>query len=167
MPWKNSGEVKWTDEQLEQIEMEYSTLGPRKLSEKMNVPIVCLKNKANAMGVRFFTPQQWTKEQLQILRERYGIDGPTKLSEEMGIPYWTLMSKARRMGIKPKNGPQIRDFVWTEERLQAIRDRYVEESAYKLAKEFGLPIGRIRSKAVELGLRTIAGHATAGSIRTW
>lgn len=158
-------QVKWTPEQLESIRTLYPLLGPTKLAAQLNVPYVVLMNKANSMGVRNFTPFEWTNEKLEVLKTRYKTEGPAKLSNELGIPYWTLLSKASRMGITTDRKLPPKGFKWTPEKLEQIKNRYVNESSRQLAPEFGVGEDTVRAAAVKLGLRTIAGHAEAGKIR--
>ena len=157
------GQVKWTSEQEEMIRELYLKIGPAELAKRMDVPQDCLMNRAGYLGIRKH-PLKWTEEMIATLRERYPTDGPAILSEELGVSYWALLSKARRLGI-PSTRNLPREIEWTEERISALKERYVEEGGDILAEEFGFRLDNVRRKASELGLHTIAGHARAGKIK--
>lgn len=164
MSRENDKRWKWTEEQEQMIRELYPTLGAKKLSEKMGVDRVRLTDKALHMGVKFVDPNciNWTPELIQELHNCYLTEGPTQLSKRLGIRYYALITKARRLGIDSTRKCPPKDWKWTEERLAALRERYVDEGAEKLAKEFGITVDRIRIIASRMGLHTKAGHVARG-----
>lgn len=159
------GKVKWTAEQEEMIKEEYATLGPKKLAEKMGVDRVALINRAYYLGIKSKVKFRWTDEMLATLKARYVSDGPTKLSKELGVPYNLLFGMARRLNIPNTRKTPPKGFTWNAERIAAVKDRYVQEGAEKLAEELGVAIDTVRRQASSMGLHTIAGHAIAGRRR--
>lgn len=105
----------------------------------------------------------WNPEILDRIRKEYETKGPTILAKELGLSYWAVVAKARRMGVDPKR--KTPNFKWTEEMLQAVKERYVSEGSDNIVREFGIPLDALRKKASSMGLHTIAGHARAGRER--
>lgn len=107
---------------------------------------------------------EWTKEKLEVLGHRYKADGPAKLAEVFGTSVVAVKLKASRLGLARKRNWS--GFEWTEEMVTAFKERYVQEGAAKLSKEFGCHFSTLHKKAAELGLHTKAGRIDAGKIRS-
>lgn len=155
---------KWTAEQEAIIREKYPTTKPLALAKEMGVPVERLKGKARHIGVKQAGRFDWTPETEQLLKDRYAVDGPTKLAEQLGTNRTRVIAKARRLGVEMTR--EDNHIGWTEEMLEAIKERYVNDGGIRLAGEFGLNVDAVRRKASEMGLHTIAGHKDRGE-RQW
>ncbi len=107
---------------------------------------------------------EWTEEMNQVLRERFTTDGPKKLSEELNVPYWTLMSQTYRLKLTRTRGTPHK-VNWTDEMLQALRERYPSEGGDKLAEEFGFLARSVHDKAKELQIPNTSRGKRSGDSR--
>lgn len=155
---------KWTQEQIEVVAARYVKEGAERLAEDMGIPYTSVKHMAKKLGLAY-KQDVWTPERLKMLVERYQVDGPAVLAKEWGMTAFSVVARARRLGIGSTRKLPPKDFVWSDQALQAIRDRYIKEGGDSIAAEFNLNLGTVRRKASEMGLHTIAGHARAGKER--
>ncbi len=159
------GKVQWTKDQDEKIREMYPKLGGTKLAASMKVPYRCLVNRASYLGIKLDRKFHWTADALQVLRDRYEQDGPQLLAKEWGTTAFAVTARARRLGIGATRKKPPRDFEWTDNLLDVLQQRYVDEGGHVLAKELGLNVDTVRRKASELDLHTIAGHKRWGRER--
>lgn len=159
------GRIKWTAEQDAMIRTHYPTWGAKRLAVKLGVDASALTNRANYLGVRFLKGFQWTPEALDLLTAKYATEGPAKLAKVLGTTSFAVTAKARRLGLESTRKRPPEGFVWTRDKIAAVKQRYIVEGPTKLAEEMGVTVNTIYRKASDLGLHTIAGHAVAGRKR--
>lgn len=90
----------WTPEEEDMIRRLYPKLGPKKLSEKMNIPRMVITNRANYLGVKFHRDFMWTDRAIQLVKNNYKKHGPQKIAGRLGISHWAVTAKARRLGLE-------------------------------------------------------------------
>lgn len=106
---------------------------------------------------------QWTEEQLTLLRKWYGKIDNERLARRIGKKVEVVRLKASRLGLTQKRNFQ--GFRWTEEKVEALKQRYPTEPARELAKEFGCHFETLRHKAATLGIRCLTGHKRGSKTR--
>lgn len=147
------------------ISKEYISLGPKKLAEKMGVEdSQCLMNRAYHLGVKTDRKFHWTPELDSIIIENFRGIGLKETAKLIGASTDAVFGRAVKLGIRSSRKRPPQGFQWTDDKVQAIKDRYVKEGARSLAAQFDVAPDTIRGKAVELGLHTKAGYKISGQV---
>lgn len=135
----------WTDEMLEFLKNNFSTLTNRQLSEHLGLKITVTRHKLYQLGFKRMELEYWTPEMVDFLKANYYKMGDTEIAEVFNQKYpkkkgWSkkhIDKKRSQLGIK-------RNFLQIERIKSQNLDRYRLAQKKSLQNKAFAPEGDIR-----------------------
>lgn len=140
----------WTEQELELLR-NVADSGTAKEIQSLYFPDRTVLSVKGAMQ-RIRYPKstndysKWTNEEIEKLKELYATTNNIELCKILNRPQNSIVSKARNLGLK-------KDFYFSDEEVQFIKDNYNKLSDHDIAKVVGHHWRVVKDKRLKMGLK--------------
>ena len=94
------GPWSWTTEDIRLLRRLYPRGNTKKVAERLDRPLSCVRQKAYDLGMKTKVYQYWTEEDLNLLAELYPDTPPDELARRFSRSAGSVKIKARQLGLK-------------------------------------------------------------------
>jgi len=154
---------KWSDSDVLFLKVNLDKLTTKAIADRLGRTSISVRNKTKKLGLVVKDIKHsksgkfiWTEDAENVVRCLYGKESSRVIGKKLGVSKQSVVHRARLLGLSVDKESAIKltgRTFWTDDMMEEVKTRYLKEDKVSIAKDLGVSVYALDSKAYKLGMR--------------